>query len=97
MSGFNVTNPEVMRTFVESRPGDTFDPDVADADATRIAARGEFTSVSAQVTAEDGRNVLTYKATEKPWGPDYLQFALNLNTDLRGETGWGIRFDYQKR
>jgi NTE family protein len=97
MSGFNVTNPEVMRTFVESRPGDTFDPDVADADATRIAARGEFTSVSAQVTAEDGRNVLTYKATEKPWGPDYLQFALNLNTDLRGETGWGIRLDYQKR
>jgi NTE family protein len=97
MTGFEVTNPKVMRTFVEARPGDTYDPAVADADATRIAARGDFAAVSSQLSEQDGKNVLTYKATEKPWGPDYLTFALNLSTDLRGDTGWGIRLDYQKR
>ncbi len=97
MAGFKVTNPEVMRTFVQTQPGELYDPERADADSTRIAARGDFTAVAPALTEEAGLNVLTYRAVEKPWGPDYLLFDLNLSTDLQGKTGWGIRVDYEKR
>ncbi len=97
MVGFNTTNPEVMRSFLRVKPGDVYDPARADADTTRLVARGDFTSVSYQLTAEDGRNVLTYTAVEKPWGPNYLLFDLNLSTYFRGEVAWGVRVDYEKR
>jgi NTE family protein len=97
LSGLEVTNSEVMKSFVQVQPGDTFSHEASDADATRLVARGDFTVVSPQVDREGDKTVLTYRAAEKPWGPDYLQFDLNLSTNLRGDTGWGIRVDYQKR
>ncbi len=97
LAGFKVTNPEVMKTFIETKPGDTFDPVKVDADTTNIVARRDFTSVNYQLTREADRNVLTFNATEKPWGPDYLLFDVNLNTDFKGDTGFGIRIDYEKR
>ncbi len=97
MSGFVVTNPEVARALIQTRPGQTYDPEQADADAGRLVARGDYTSVAYGLGAEDGGNAITFDAVEKPWGPDYLMFDLNLSTDFRGDTAWGIRVDYQKR
>ena len=98
MRGFATTNPEVIRSQVESQPGTDFDPAKADRDATRIVARGDYTAVSYELTAEDGgRNVLAYNAVEKPWGPDYLLFDINLGTNGKGDTVWGLRADLEKR
>ena len=95
--GFKATSPEIMRTFLRTKPGDTYDAVKADEDATRLVARGDFTSVSYQLSTEDGRNVLTYRGAEKPWGPNYLLFDINLSTDFKGDTAWGLRMDYEKR
>ena len=74
------------------------DPAKADADANRLVARGDYTAVGYGIAVErGGRNVLTYDAIEKPWGPNYLTFDLNLSTDFKGDTQWGIRVDYEKR
>ena len=97
LSGFNVTNPEVARTFLEIKPGDTADRSMADADAKRLIARGDYVAVSYGVVPEDGRNVLTYRAVEKPWGPNYLMFDVNLSTDFTADTAWGLRVDYEQR
>jgi len=95
--GFHTTNPEVMRTFLQTKPGDIYDPAKADADTTRLVARGDFTAVNYQLITEEGRNVLTYTALEKPWGPNYLLPDVNLSTDFKGDTAWGLRVDYEKR
>jgi len=97
VTGLHVTNPQVMKSFLQTRPGDIYTPEKADADANRLVARGDFTAVSYSIDVEDGRNVLTYDAVEKPWGPNYVMFDLNLSTDFKGQTGWGIRVDYEKR
>lgn len=97
LAGFETTNPEVMRTFLHVKPGDTYDPKEADADTTRLVARGDFTSVSYRLSTENGRHILTYTAVEKPWGPNYLLFDLNLSSDMKGDTAWGLRADYEKR
>jgi NTE family protein len=97
VAGLHVTNPQVVKSFLQIRPGDIFTPEKADADADRLVARGDFTTVSYRIDVEDGRNVLIFDAVEKPWGPNYLMFDLNLSTDFKGVTGWGMRVDYEKR
>ena len=88
----------MANALVQTKPGDVYDPAKADADANRLVARGDYTAVGYGIAVErGGRNVLTYDAIEKPWGPNYLTFDLNLSTDFKGDTQWGIRVDYEKR
>jgi len=95
--GLKVTNPEVVRTFIESKPGEIYDPAKAEADATHLVERGDYSSVSSQMVTEGGKNVLVFHATEKAWGPNYLKFDGNLATDFKGDLSWGLRLDYEKR
>jgi NTE family protein len=97
VTGLAATSPEVVKSMLRTQPGDTYEVAKAEADANRIVASGDFSAVSYAVADEGGRNVLTYNAVEKPWGPDYLMFDLNLSTDFKGDTAWGIRVDYEKR
>jgi NTE family protein len=97
LAGFKVTNPEVMKNYLRVKAGDTYDVRAAVADTDRLMARGDFVSVDYRLDAIDGRNVLTYTATEKPWGPNYLLVDLNLSTDFHGETAWGARADIENR
>jgi NTE family protein len=95
--GLKVTNPEVVRTFITSKPGEVFNPAQAEQDATNLVERGDYSSVSSQLVTEDGKNVLLFNATEKAWGPNYLKFDGNLATDFKGDLAWGLRVDYEKR
>ncbi|WP_198349307.1 patatin-like phospholipase family protein [Ramlibacter pinisoli] len=97
MVGFERSNPEAMRKLLDSQVGETFDPDKAAADASRLVAQRDYTSVTSELVQEGGRNVLVYNAVEKPWGPNYLTFDLNLSTDMKGNTAWGARVNYEKR
>jgi NTE family protein len=97
ITGLEVTNPDVARAQLESKPGEVYDPAKARADADRLVARGDYTAVGYGIATDRGRNVLAFDATEKPWGPEYVNFDLNLSTDFVGDTQWGIRLDYEKR
>jgi len=98
VTGLEVTNPEVARAQLESTPGSVYDPAKARADADRLVARGDYSAVGyGLATDRGGRNILAFDAIEKPWGPEYINFDLNLSTDFKGDTQWGIRLDYEKR
>jgi NTE family protein len=97
LAGFNVTNPAVMRTFLQVKVGDIYNAQKASEDTNRLVARGDFVSVDYRMDTVDGRNVLTYTAVEKPWGPTYLLFDLNLSTAFGSDTAWGIRADLENR
>ncbi len=97
LAGFSVTNPDVMRTYLQVKAGDTYDAAQATEDTNRLVARGDFVSVDYRLEVVDGRNVLTYTAVEKPWGPNYLLFDLNLSTDFHAQTEWGARADFEMR
>jgi NTE family protein len=98
VTGLQVTNPDVAKARIESKAGEVYEPAKARADADRLVARGDYTAVGYGIaTDRGGRNILAFDATEKPWGPDYINFDLNLSTDFKGDTQWGIRLDYEKR
>jgi NTE family protein len=95
--GFNRTNPDVMRNLIDARPGEPYDPEASTRDAARLVARRDYTSISYDLVPEGDRNVLVYRATEKPWGPRYLKFDLNMSTDGKANTAWGVRGNYEQR
>ena len=97
LAGFSVTNPKVMHTYLHVKAGDIYNPAEAAADTNRLVSRGDFVSVDYRLEVLDGRNVLTYTATEKPWGPNYLMVDLNLSTDFHAQTAWGARANYEMR
>jgi NTE family protein len=97
VAGYKITNPEVIKTVLHVKAGDTYDPNAAAADTDRLVARGDYVAADYRMEVLDGRNVLTYTVTEKPWGPNYLQVDLNLSTDFHGQTAWGVRADVDQR
>ena len=65
-------------------------------DALKIFGQGTFESVDYEMLRLRDRNILRLLPVEKGWGPDYLRFALNLETDTASEATWGMRLAYQK-
>ena len=54
LAGFKVTNPEVMKTYLHVKAGDTYDARAAAADTDRLVARGDFVAVDYRLEVIDG-------------------------------------------
>lgn len=70
---------------VRTRAGDPLTLESVEADAGRLYALGEFERVRWSVGRQGEIGILTYKAEEKPWGPNYLDAGLRLVLDSGGD------------
>lgn len=93
--GLKRTNPEVLRSLVESKPGEPLTEEKISADLQRIYGRGDFESVDYHITESPGEPVLVIRPREKDWGPDYLRFGLGLASDFRGENPFNVLVSYR--
>jgi NTE family protein len=59
-------------------------------------SQGDLQSLDYSVLAERERTILRITPIEKPWGPDYLSFGLNLSSDFRSESSYNLRALYRK-
>lgn len=57
-------------------------------DINRIFGLGDFEQVTYALEPAGEAFDLVYKVTEKPWGPNYLHFGLNLETDLEEQSSF---------
>jgi len=94
--GLQRTNPEVLESLVQSKPGEPLSEAKIGADLRRIYGRGDFESVDYRITEEPGRRVLLIEPREKSWGPDYLRFGLGLATDFSGESRFNLLAQYRR-
>jgi NTE family protein len=94
--GLQRTNPEVLRSLLESKPGDPLTEEKVSADLRRIYGRGDFESVDYYIQQDPGKRVLVIQPREKEWGPDYLRFGLGLATDFQGENYFNILAQYRR-
>jgi NTE family protein len=94
--GLARTNPEVLRSLVQSRPGEPLTEERVSADLRRIYGRGDFEGVDYRIQQEPGSRVMVIQPREKDWGPDYLRFGLGLATDFKGEHPFNILASYRK-
>jgi NTE family protein len=94
--GLQRTNPEVLRSLMQSRPGEPLTEEEVSADLRRIYGRGDFESVDYHIRQESGRRVMVIQPREKEWGPDYVRFGLGLATDFQGENFFNLLAQYRR-
>jgi len=94
--GLQRTNPEVLRSLMQSRPGEPLTEEVVSADLRRIYGRGDFESIDYRIQQEPGSRVLVIRPQEKEWGPDYLRFGLGLASDFHGDNIFNVLLSYRR-
>lgn len=94
--GLQRTNPEVLRSLVESKPGEPLTEEKVSADLRRIYGRGDFESVNYHIEQGPAGRVMVIEPREKDWGPDYLRFGLGLATDFQGENIFNVLVQYRR-
>jgi len=94
--GLERTNPEVLRSLVESKPGEPLTEEKVSADLRRIYGRGDFESVDYRIEQGPAGRVMVIMPREKDWGPDYLRFGLGLATDFQGENIFNLLVQYRR-
>jgi NTE family protein len=79
----------VIRGRIRSQPGAPFDAEAVRRDLMRVYGVGEFQQVLFRLAPDDaGQPALTYRVTEKPWGPTYLKYGLQLRSDFEQDADW---------
>ncbi|WP_300318622.1 patatin-like phospholipase family protein [Accumulibacter sp.] len=97
IAGLKLVNPAVIERYLQIKPGDTVDPARIDADLMRAYGDGYYEHVDYALdsTLRD-REILRVLPVEKGWGPDYLRFGINLDSNFRSDSTYSIRAAYQK-
>jgi NTE family protein len=94
--GLERTNENVLRSLVQTRPGEPMNEETIGADLRRIYGRGDFEGVDYRILQEPGRRILLIEPREKSWGPDYLRFGLGFATDFRSDNPFNVLASYRK-
>jgi NTE family protein len=95
-AGLERTNPEVLRSLVETKPGEPLSEEGIAKDLRRIYGRGDFESVDYHIMQEPGKRVLVIEPKEKSWGPNYLRFGVGLATDFSADTTFNALVSYRR-
>ena len=96
IAGLKRVNPATVGRQLTVKPGERLNDSNIDNDVVRIYGDGFFQSVDYQLLNLHDRNILRVLPVEKSWGPDYLRFALNLETDTSQGSSFSLRAGYQK-
>ncbi|MDE2564488.1 MAG: patatin-like phospholipase family protein, partial [Burkholderiales bacterium] len=96
IAGLKRVNPEAVRRYIEQRTGRPLDTAELNRDLLRAYGDGDYERVDYSVLTEDGQHVLRITPVEKSWGPDYLRFALRLETNLSQGSTYLLRAGYER-
>ena len=89
-------SPGTIRRGVGQQEGKPLDSRALERDLVREFSQGDLASLDYSVVAERDKTVLRITPVEKPWGPDYLRFGLNLASDFRSESTYNFRALYRR-
>jgi NTE family protein len=89
-------NPRKLRRSIRQREGEPLDAKALAEDLVVEYSQGDLQTLDYSVMRERDKTILRIVPIEKPWGPDYLRFGLNLSSDFRSEAEYQFRTLYQK-
>ena len=96
IAGLKRVNPAMVERQLTVRTGEPLANSNIDNDVLRIYGDGFYQGVDYRLVNYRDRNILRALPVEKSWGPDYLRFALNLETDSNQGSSFSLRAAYQK-
>lgn len=89
-------NPRELRESLRQREGQPLDTQALVEDLVLVYSRGDLRNLDYAVLRERDKTVLRITPIEKPWGPDYLRFGMNLSSDFSRESPYNLRALYRK-
>jgi len=91
VSGNQRVSTNIIQRRIHSKANEPFNQKTVEQDLLRVYGIGEFEQILAKLKpVEDGSNELNYTVTEKPWGPLYFKYGLQLQTDLEKDAQWNM-------
>ncbi|MBK7423029.1 MAG: patatin-like phospholipase family protein [Propionivibrio sp.] len=96
VAGLKVVNPAAVERQIQARSGERLDETTLNRDMLRIYGDGWFESVDYAVLSTRDRNILRVLPAEKSWGPDYLRFGINLESNFSLDSTYSLRVGYDK-
>jgi NTE family protein len=84
-------SPGTIRRGISQREGQPLDARRLAQDLVREFNQGDLHSLDYNVMRERDRTILRITPIEKPWGPNYLRFGVNLASDFRSESSYNLR------
>lgn len=89
-------SPGTIRQGIGQQEGEPLDSRKLEHDLVREFSQGDLHSLDYSVVKERDKTILRITPVEKPWGPDYLRFGLNLASDFRSESSYNFRALYRR-
>ncbi len=87
---------EVIEARLHTRVGEPLDTAGLERDIADIYGQGNFESVRYEIVKEGGKTGVVVKAKEKSWGPNFLQFGLQLSQTDDGDSSFNIGAQYRR-
>jgi NTE family protein len=84
-------NPDTIRRGIAQKEGDPLDARRLGDDLVREFNHGDLHSLDYSVVRTRDRTTLRITPVEKPWGPNYLRFGVNLASDFRSDATFNVR------
>ena len=89
-------SPEAVKRHLHVKPGDKLKDKSIDDDLLKAYGDGWYENVDYAMLRERDRNILHVTPIEKRWGPDYLRFGINLETNFQQDSSYAVRAAYDK-
>lgn len=83
-------NPDILESRLDTQVGDAVDTARLARDAKQLYGLNLYEKVGYRLVEKDGETGVEFRARTKSWGPDTLKFALSLEDDFEGSTGFNV-------
>ncbi|MBP8188750.1 MAG: patatin-like phospholipase family protein, partial [Aeromonas sp.] len=85
---------DTVRGMFKIRPDKVQTYESLEAGIRRLYALESFDRITYEVEERDGENVLVVDASEKNWGPGYLNFQLGFSDDFESSSNYNVGMSY---
>jgi NTE family protein len=85
---------ELIRERLTLKVGEPLDTAQLERDIGEVYGLDVFESVRYEIVQEEGQTGVVVHATEKSWGPNYLQFGLELADNFEGDSSYNLGLSY---
>jgi NTE family protein len=97
LEGSGLTDVQRLEAQLQSRVGQPFDAATAEQDARRLAASGDFLRADYRLVKRQQGDGLVFEVEDKPWGPHYFRFGIDLSTNFAGRSAFNLKIAHDRR
>lgn len=92
----STVSDDMIRNRLHQPIGEPLDLQQMERDIGNVYGLELFESVQYDIVEEDGESGVVVNARARSWGPNYLQFGLELSNDWEGDSSYNFGVTYQR-